>query len=91
MIFAHAPVIFPAVLTLMPIFTPRFYVHVALLEASLLLRVTGDLASAQGLRQWGAILSAIAVAVFLLNTVSAFVFRPQPVKGKAKVAASPSS
>ncbi|MPN42331.1 hypothetical protein SDC9_189888 [bioreactor metagenome] len=76
MIFAHAPVIFPAVLVLMPIFTARFYSHVILLQLGLLLRVAGDLANSPEARQWGAILNGVAVALFLLNTITAFVFRP---------------
>lgn len=77
MIFAHAPVIFPAILVLMPIFTPRFYSHVILLQLGLLLRVAGDLANSPEARQWGAILNGFAVALFLLNTITAFVFRPK--------------
>jgi hypothetical protein len=70
MIFGHAPVIFPAVLLLSPAFHWRLYIHVALLHASLLLRVTGDLADWLPGRQWGGILNSIAIAMFLLNTVS---------------------
>ncbi len=77
MIFAHAPVIFPAVLVVQPVFSLRFYAHVVLLEAGLLVRVAGDLANSAPGRQWGAILNAIAVALFLLNTVTALVFRPR--------------
>ncbi len=82
MIFAHAPVIFPAVLVVMPIFTPRFYSHVALLQIGLALRVTGDLTNSATVRQWGAILNALAVGLFLINTVTAFIFRPKPAKRK---------
>ena len=53
MIFAHAPVIFPSVLGVQPVFSNRFYVHVALLTLGLLLRVAGDLAGSGSLRQWG--------------------------------------
>ncbi len=80
MIFAHAPVIFPAVLAVQPAFTPRFYAHVALLELGLVLRVAGDLANSGQGRQWGAVVNAIAVALFLINTITALVFRPKPVK-----------
>lgn len=88
MIFAHAPVIFPAVLAIPPVFSTRFYFHVALLEAGLLMRVMGDLTSAATVRQWGAIVSGIAVAVFLLSTVSALLLRkpePKPAKRAVKV------
>jgi len=77
MIFAHAPVIFPAVLAVQPVFSRRFYAHVSLLEAGLLLRVGGDLGNSASGRQWGAVLSAVAVALFLLNTITSLVFRPR--------------
>jgi hypothetical protein len=77
MIFAHAPVIFPAVLAVQPVFSRRFYAHVVLLEAGLLLRVAGDLANSASGRQLGAVLNAIAVALFLLNTITSLVFRPR--------------
>lgn len=70
MIFGHAPVIFPSVLQLPAAFFPRFYVHVLLLHASVGLRLWGDLGGDPSLRAWGTILNAVAVAVFLLNTVS---------------------
>jgi len=84
MIFAHAPVIFPAVLAVQPVFTKRFYVHVALLEAGLALRIAGDLAKSGPVRQWGAVLSAIAVALFLLNTVTALIV-PEIRNSKAEI------
>ncbi len=76
MIFAHAPVIFPAVLVVQPIFTPRFYSHLVLLQVALALRVGGDLANSNSVRQWGAVLSGIAILLFILNTISAIVLRP---------------
>jgi hypothetical protein len=41
MIFAHAPVIFPAVLGVPMRYRPSFYVHLALLHASVALRLAG--------------------------------------------------
>ncbi len=76
MIFAHAPVIFPAVLGVQPSFSKRFYAHLALLEAGLALRISGDLANSAVCRQWGAIVNALAIALFLLNTISALLLRP---------------
>lgn len=73
MIFGHAPVIFPSVLGLTAIWRPRFYVHLGLLHASLLLRVAGDLGEWIPGRQWGGILNAVALGLFLLNTVSALI------------------
>lgn len=73
MIFGHAPVIFPAVLVLRPFYTPVFYAHVAVLHAGLTLRVTGDLTGWLPGRQWGGALGGVALALFLIATVSAVI------------------
>jgi hypothetical protein len=73
MIFGHAPVIFPAVLQLAGSFSPRLYLHVALMHASLILRITGDLSGWVAGRQWGAILNGIAMAIFLVNTITSML------------------
>ncbi|HKI99125.1 MAG TPA: hypothetical protein VKB51_11675 [bacterium] len=71
MIFAHAPVIFPAVLRQPMAYTPGFYAHLALLHVSLLLRVGGDWAGWWPGRQWGGTLAVLAILLFLANTVLA--------------------
>jgi len=68
MIFAHAPIIFPAITGRAIPFRPIFYSHLVLLHGSLLLRVLGDLALWLPVRQWGGLLNAAALALFLLNT-----------------------
>jgi hypothetical protein len=78
MIFGHAPVIFPAVLLVQPRFGPTLYSHVALLHLALLLRVASDLAKWPTGRQWGGILGAFAIALFLINTVISLARRSQP-------------
>jgi len=80
MIFAHAPIIFPAVLVLQPRFNPRFHLHAVVLQAGLLLRVMGDLTHWLPGKRVGAIISAVALLMFLVNTVSSFVTR-QPESG----------
>ncbi len=70
MIFGHAPIIFPAVLQIPVLYTPLFYVHLALLEASLAARIFGDLAGAPGAFKVGGLLNVAAVLLFLLNTVA---------------------
>ena len=70
MIFGHAPVIFPAVLGVTMQFGGRFYIHLAVLHLSLLLRVGGGIAEALALRQWGGMLNGIALLLFLGNTVT---------------------
>jgi hypothetical protein len=68
MIFGHAPIILPAILgrTTSP-YQPALYVPLLLLHASLLLRVVGDLMGWWRGRQWGGLLNALAVLVFLLT------------------------
>jgi hypothetical protein len=75
MIFGHAPVIFPGVLGLPIEFRPRFYVHLALLHLSLVVRIVGDLVPSPAAREWGGLLNVVAVLVFLANTISS-VRRP---------------
>jgi hypothetical protein len=73
MIFGHAPVIFPAVLHVPPAFRLRFYLHAFLLHVALAVRVGADLTQWGVGRQWGGTGTALAVALFVLNTVSSFV------------------
>ena len=83
MIFGHAPVIFPAVLVLQPSFRLTFYSHVVLLHLAVLLRVGSDVVKWGPGRQWGGIASALAIGLFLANTITSFVV---PVRPKAKPA-----
>lgn len=71
MIFAHAPIVFPAVLQRGFVYAPRFYSHLVLLHVSLLLRVTADLLLWQPGRLWGGLLNALVLLLFLGNTVTA--------------------
>ena len=71
MIFGHAPVIVPAVLGVQVPYTPLFYVHLALLHLSLVMRVAGDLLLWLPLRRWGGLLNEVAVLLFLLVTAVA--------------------
>jgi hypothetical protein len=69
MVFAHAPVIFPAILGLPLGYRPAFYLHVGVLHVSLILRVVGDLVDSLGRwRVWGGLLNASALLLFMLNT-----------------------
>ena len=69
MIFAHAPIIFPVVLKVPVTYTPWFYSHLILLHISLILRVAGDLLAIGWMRQWGGLLNAAALLLFLFNTI----------------------
>jgi hypothetical protein len=67
MIFGHAPVILPAILNRPPPYHPIFYAPLVLLHVSLLLRVVGDLVGWWSGRQWGGLLNATAVLLFLIT------------------------
>lgn len=68
LVFGHAPIILPAILGLPAAFHPVSYAHLALLHASLLLRVGADLALAGPARAWGGLLNAAALLLFLGST-----------------------
>lgn len=70
MIFAHAPIILPAILGRPLPFRRAFYAHVALLHLSLVLRMAGDLGGGDSIYQWGGMLNVLALLVFLGNTVA---------------------
>ncbi len=65
MIFGHAPVILPAVLRVPLGYSPVFYVPLALLHASVALRVVGDLLVLDAVRRDGALLNGLAILLFL--------------------------
>lgn len=71
MIFAHAPIIFPAVTGIAMPFQSAFYAHLVLLHLSLLVRLGGDLLESLPWQQWGGLLNALTVVLFLANNVRA--------------------
>jgi hypothetical protein len=71
MVFGHAPVILPAVLGGSIAYRSRFYVHLALLHASLVLRIGGDLVAATPAVRWGGLLGAVAILLFVVSTAAA--------------------
>jgi hypothetical protein len=76
MVFAHAPVIFPAVLGLPLEYGSVFYLHVGILHLSLILRVVGDLVDSLGRwRVWGGLLNAAALVLFMFNTGRSIAWR----------------
>jgi hypothetical protein len=83
MVFGHAPIIFPAVLNVPPFYRPRFYAHLALLHASLLIRVVADLAGWYDVRAWGGMLNGVAILVFLLSTATAVLDSLRRVRRRA--------
>jgi len=76
MIFGHAPIIVPAVLGRAIAYRPAFYVPLALLHASLALRLFGDLWPWLPGRRWGGLLNALAILLFFATIAhSAFTSR----------------
>ncbi|MBI3795074.1 MAG: hypothetical protein HY280_10165 [Nitrospinae bacterium] len=73
MIFGHAPIIFPAVLKLAVPYSPAFYVHLGLLHISLALRVMASIFDFSFTHAVGGALNALAIIIFLLNTVVAII------------------
>jgi len=73
MIFGHAPVIFPSVLGLPAHYLPTAYGPLVVLHASLLLRLVSDGLNWPAGRAWGAGGNALAIGLFLLNTVASLV------------------
>jgi hypothetical protein len=67
MVFGHAPIILPAVLRFDVPFTPFLYIHLGVLQASLLLRIVGDLAGIEDARVIGGTLNAAIIVLFLLT------------------------
>lgn len=78
MIFGHAPIIFPAVLGRPMPFHRRFYAHLVLLHASLVVRTAGDLAGWIDGRRWGGLVNAAAVVLFLASTAAALARGSSP-------------
>lgn len=72
MIFAHAPIILPAVLQRAVPYAPVLYAPWALMQIGLVARVVGDLLGEFTLRQWGGMLNALAI-VFYFATILALM------------------
>jgi hypothetical protein len=73
MVFAHAPVIFPAVLGTPVEYSPVFYAHVTLLGVTLFGRVAGDLVGSPALRIAGAVGNGAAIVLFFALTLRGVV------------------
>ena len=81
MIMAHAPVILPAVLRRPLPYTRWLYLPVALLHASLLLRiVVGDGRDIQGAVSTGGVLNIVAIVVFVVIAAGSAVRGARPAQ-----------
>jgi hypothetical protein len=67
MLFAHAPIIFPAVLGYPVVFHPSFYVFLITLHVSLLIRIGADLMGLWQLRLWAGLLNGFALTLFIIT------------------------
>ncbi len=75
MVFAHAPIILPAVARIDLRYQPALYLPLALLHLSLLARVSGDLLGYDELRQAGGLGNAITLVAFALVALAAALRR----------------
>jgi hypothetical protein len=71
MVFGHAPIIFPAVLRVRVPYHPAFYVPLALLHGSLVVRLAGDAAGRFEWTRAGGLANALALAAFIVGTIAA--------------------
>jgi hypothetical protein len=76
MIFGHAPIIIPSVMPVDFTYRSIFYVHLALLQLSLIIRVAADLLAAQPIRLWAGLFNVIAVLLFLVVMIRSAHRRP---------------
>ncbi|KIL99834.1 hypothetical protein CCC_02623 [Paramagnetospirillum magnetotacticum MS-1] len=73
MVYGHAPVILPAILRVAVPYRLVFYLPLAVLHASLGLRVAGDLLDIHAVRQWGGLGNAAAIALFIVTLLATVV------------------
>jgi hypothetical protein len=68
MIFSHAPIILPAVLKLpVKLYRSLLYLWFALLQLSLIVRITGNVLADPALRKWGGILNGLSILGFFVS------------------------
>lgn len=77
MVFAHAPIILPAVARSRVPFSPVLYLPLAVLHLGLLARMAGNLSENAELRRSGSIANAVALGVFALSVVYARLRNPR--------------
>ena len=80
MVFAHAPVILPAVTGRLVPFRRAFYLHAGLMQAALLVRVAGDALGHPGVRRAGGLAAAVALVLFLANNILALTSAEARIK-----------
>jgi hypothetical protein len=83
MVFGHAPIILPGVLNIPLMYHWRLYIPLALLNASLMLRLVGDLGVILWARQWGGLLNAVAILLYLGMMVHSIARTRHPVRASS--------
>lgn len=92
MVFAHAPIILPAVTGLPLPYRPWFVDHLALLHLGLLIRVgLGDLAGSIAAWQLGGVLNVVAVLLFVVGSAAASIGELRRRRARAGPAGSAGS
>lgn len=89
MIFAHAPIVFPAVVGRPLAFRRWFYIHVLLLHFSLVWRIAGDLAGSFPAFSRGGLLTVIAVLLFLGDSIAGMVIGQREERASSRTPKSP--
>lgn len=78
MVFAHAPIILPAVARVEVPFHPALYAPLALLHVGLLVRLAGDASGVFALRRAGGLMNALSLAALALAVLWSRARRPAP-------------
>lgn len=81
MIFAHAPIVFPAVTGQRLAFRRVFYAPVLLLHLSLAWRIVGDLMGALWAHRWGGLVNGVALLMFLASNAYGIVVGRREARG----------
>jgi hypothetical protein len=68
MIFAHAPIIFPAITGRTLVYRKALYAHGILLHLSVALRIGSDITGQFAANRWSGVLNVLAITVFIANT-----------------------
>lgn len=74
LLFGHVPVIFSAVIKFPLQYSKMFYLHLALLHITLLIRIIGDIFEWHIVTEYAGILNALVILIFLINTLHSIYF-----------------
>lgn len=72
MVFAHGPIILPAILARSAVYHPILYLPLTLLHTSLLVRMAGNLLQDAAIRRWGGMLNGMAILLFFVSMAISF-------------------